>query len=90
METTQILITVPTLNEILGWLVFYLFIGNIVALVGCFGLVMSDYGRTVRNGTAFQALQITVIYWLLWPLAIHEIKGSYKGFNRDYKYYYHR
>lgn len=90
METTQILITVPTLNEIFGWLVFYLYIGNIVALVGCFGLVMSDYGRTVRNGTAFQALQITVIYWLLWPLTIHEIKGSYKGFNRDYKYYYHR
>ncbi|EGR3042602.1 hypothetical protein DBT73_RS21570 [Vibrio parahaemolyticus] len=87
METTQILITVPTLNEVFGWLVFYLFIGNVVSLIGCFGLVMSDYGRTVRNGTAFQALQITVIYWLLWPLALHEIKGSYKGWNRDYKYY---
>lgn len=87
METTQILITVPTLNEVFGWLVFYLFIGNVVSLIGCFGLVMSDYGRKVRNGTAFQALQITVIYWLLWPLALHEIKGSYKGWNRDYKYY---
>ncbi|KJQ87440.1 hypothetical protein [Vibrio sp. S512-13] len=87
METTQILITVPTLNEVFGWLVFYLCIGNVVSLIGCFGLVMSDYGRTVRKGTAFQALQITVIYWLLWPLALHEIKGSYKGWNRDYKYY---
>lgn len=87
METTQILITVPTLNEVFGWLVFYLFIGNVVSLIGCFGLVMSDYGRRVHNGTAFQALQITVIYWLLWPLALHEIKGSYKGWNRDYKYY---
>lgn len=55
METTQILITAPTLNEVFGWLVFYLFIGNVVSLIGCFGLVMSDYGRTVCNGTAFSS-----------------------------------
>ncbi len=87
METTQLVLTVPTIDELFGWLVFYLCIGNVVALVGCFGLVMSDYGRKVRNGTVLQSLSITFIYWVLWPLALHEIKGSYKGFNRDYRYY---
>ena len=87
METTQLILTVPTINEVFGWLVFYLCIGNLVALVGCFGFVMSDYGRKVRSGTALQSLTIAIIYWMLWPLALHEIKGSYKGFNRDYRYY---
>lgn len=88
MDTTQIVLTVPTINEIFGWLVFYLCIGNMVALVGCFGLVMSDYGRQVTRETAFESLKTTVFYWILWPLALHEIRGSYNGFNRDYRYYH--
>lgn len=87
METTQLILTVPTINEVFGWLVFYLCIGNVVALVACFGEVMSDYGRTVTRSSALQTLSFALVCWLLWPLAFKEIKGSYKGFNRDYRYY---
>lgn len=90
METTQILITVPTLNEVFGWLVFYLCIGNVVSVVGCFGLVQSDYGRGIRHSSVVQVGNHVIGYTLFWPVAFGEIRDSYsyRAFNRDYRYFY--
>lgn len=91
METTQILITVPTLNEVFGWLVFYLCIGNLVSLVGCFGLVQHDYGRYAKKASHKSLAKNVFAYTLLWPLAIFlgKIKDyySYNRCNRDFEYY---
>lgn len=49
METTEILITVPTLNEVFGWFVFWVWCGVVVYTVYSFSFVICDYGRYCRK-----------------------------------------
>lgn len=85
METMDVVLTVPTLNELFGWLVFYLCLGNVVQLIGCFFVVWSDYGRSINRRTTAQSFLIAFRYWFFWPLAIPVIILNATKFNRNWE-----
>lgn len=87
METTHIILTLPSANTLFGWLVGYLCFGVMVALVASVVEVVADYGRTVTRGTALQSLAYVMVAWWFWPWALKDIRATLRGFNRPWWYY---
>lgn len=89
MDTTEILVTVPTWNEAFGWLVFYLWCGVVVYVVYAVGFVACDYGRTASRTSVFASLLDMIAAIVAWPFMYRYIRDnlSYRRFNRPYSYY---
>ncbi len=89
METTNILITVPTLSEVFGWFVFYVWCGVIAYTIYAVSFVVCDYGRTAKRISIAAGLFDMAVNIAFWPLMYRYIKDnfSYRHFNRPYNYY---
>lgn len=89
METTEILVTVPTWNEMFGWFVFYVWCGVITYTVYAVSFVVCDYGRYVNETKATNLAIDMFLVLILWPFAFKYIMDnfSYRHFNRPYSYY---
>lgn len=79
METFEVMITLPTLNEVFGWFVFWVCIGSVVNAIHCFSFVWCNYGRTANSMTWYFCLAMVVIDTIFWPANIKNIRDNFSN-----------
>jgi hypothetical protein len=89
METFDVVISLPTLNELFGWFVAWFCFGVMFNVAHAISFVWCDYGRTARELPWWAGIIMVFLDSLLWPANIKSIRDnlSPQRFNRKINYY---
>lgn len=84
METFELVINIPTLNEFIGWFVCWFCFGVMFNVIHSIAFVSCDYGRTARSMRGIALFAMVILDSLFWPANIKSIRDniSVDRFNR--------
>ena len=89
IETFELTIVLPTLNEVFGWFVAWFCFGVMFNVIHSVSFVWCDYGRVAKSLPCWAGIFMVFVDSLFWPANIKAIKQnlSERNFNRQIDYY---